>query len=71
MYTLCTLKTEHCSLFLQLLGFDNTLSLLRSSFRLISISQLNTLLHLHLGPINVIVYDVPGVEILSQGEFHA
>ena len=31
----------------------------RSSFRLISISQLNVLPHLHPWPINVIVYDVP------------
>ena len=42
----CTFKTEHC--FLSAIWVWSTLSLLRSSFRLISISQLNTLLHLHL-----------------------
>ena len=42
----CALKTEHCSL----LRYDLALTepALWSSFRLISISQLNALLHLHL-----------------------
>ena len=40
-------------------GFGQHWACFRSSFRLISISQLNTLLHLHPWPINVIVYDVP------------
>ena len=67
----CTLKTEHqWFLLCNLLEVLSLLFLLcRSSPRLISIGQLNVLPHLHLRPINDIVYVEPysisGWEILS------
>ena len=50
-------------------GFGQHWACFRSSFRLISISQLNTLLHLHLWPINDIVYVEPQWRSYLRGSF--
>ena len=65
---LCALKTEHCSYFAITRVWQHW-ACFRSSFRLISISQLNMLPHLHLWPINVIVYDVPQWRSYLRGSF--
>ena len=56
---------QNWTLFLTLQsGLVNTWACFRSSFRLISISQLNALLHLHPWPINDIVYVEPNRDLI-------
>ena len=64
----CTLKTEHCILSAITRVWQHW-ACFRSSFRLISISQLNMLPHLHLWPINDIVYVEPQWRSYLRGSF--
>ena len=67
-FRLCTLKTEHCSILCNF-GSGQHWACFRSSFRLISISQLNVLPHLHPWPINDIVYVEPQWRSYLRGSF--